>query len=1163
MGIRGNKFLDGNSRGPNVENPAYNYVLFSDEDVEITAKYSRPKMPPKERKEAEKAAEGLSTGARRVKDTISVYGMEDGLNEATGANSKARDALTYVEDMSSPVRIGVLKGMPTSGILNWLRRKASPEIHKLARTVGDTVSKMGALRASLTQAAEPIERDMDDFTREYGSEALAELRFTARINGVDPLAFGTAEAALKGDAVLKPIEDALLKNSNNKAETRRLIDEIKAQVAKTSDTTQVFKDKVRLSTPVRAKLNALAKLAIDNSKVTLKVEQLAARTQEVRDTYIAKEALSKQKGGLALYKAERDYHKDMFDARVALLDESGKDSFNPEQAKQVRKVRAEIMREVQSPEERQKGGDLFWDIDPELFAKDYFPMVRDGDYWLRVSEDVKARREEALHVFKSARELAKAQRQLAKQLGVDPNDRTVLKTGNRLADLQNTIRSEDELMKRVFDIVDKAKSQFKASGNVDMQELVDAIYQTYLLTTPERSARRRFMHAKEIAGFSLNVFDNFRKQVATNANELTKLAYAGKVRADVDGLKTAINTPDRPGKEAVMLDDFARELEFRAEQEINPPPAGTLNAVINVLNRTSFLYFLTSAKTALTNFANIPIRVVPRFWRDYGYAEGTAMWLNYMQMWKSLGRVKIERTNMRFGDYLDAVMPNVNGSSFVKNNADLQWALRAGTERGILMTTVDTISQNERSNPLQQQTGVVRTAQDVTANVLKSMTFLFTGTENISRQATFYMAFELELKKQKREHPTKALEAQRQAALAKAVEIVDDTIGNFANWERPSLTKGELSRGFFLFKMHPILQTKFMVGAFRDIVAAPLRGVARQATGRGKLSKEDTAEVAGALKELSGVLMMSGLLGGISAMPLYTAMVEALAYAFEPDPDDDDDVNKLMREDVANAYDADIAFRRWLSGYLGVDESGESQLANILIDGPVGVLTDTEMSSTVSLDLMKLWYREPIAGDNLESTAIAALIANVAGLSTASQIMRGADELMQGNTREALKKISPAFFRSWVNAYYNANEGVKNRKDDTIIPKEKITASDTFRSALGARSLRLAKWQDYSITALKNEDRINKERQEIFDEIEQMRDNGEFATMEDFRAYWNEVVVPFNRTYPNERFIITEESVERSLRARDERGSRTVDGRLINKKDAERILRSQELFRPK
>jgi hypothetical protein len=309
--------------------------------------------------------------------------------------------------------------------------------------------------------------------------------------------------------------------------------------------------------------------------------------------------------------------------------------------------------------------------------------------------------------------------------------------------------------------------------------------------------------------------------------------------------------------------------------------------------------------------------------------------------------------------------------------------------------------------------------------------------------------------------------------------------------------------------------------------------------------------------------MMGGLLGGIATMPLYTAMVEALAYAFEPDPDDDDDVNKLMQEDVANVYDADISFRRWLSNYIGVDESGESQLANILIDGPVGALTDTEMSSTVSLDLVKLWYREPIAGDNLESTSIAALIANVAGLSTAAQIMRGADDFSNGNIRDGLKKVSPAFFRSWVNVYFAGTEGIKNRKDDTIIPKEDITTPDLFKLAFGARALRLSKWQDYSITALKNEDRINKERQDIFDEIEKMRDNGEFATQADFDRYWNEVIMPFNRTYPNERFIITEESIESSLKRRDERDARTVDGRFINKKDQERILRSQKMFSPK
>ena len=1132
-------------------------VLTGNPNYRLTYKRSQKKQ-----KQVDEAVGGQSAGARRVNDTQSVYGMEDGINEATEANSKLREGLTYAEDMSPAMRMAILKTMPTSGIMNWLKRK-SPVVHDVAKGLVDRVRKMNGLRASLMSSADPLVRKLDDFTRKYGSGALVGLRFTARINGVDPLAFENVEKALAGDAVLAPIEAALLKNSNNKAQTQKLIDEIKEQVSKASDATNAFKDDVRLSTPVRTKLNALTKLAIDNSKVKLKVEQLAIRAQAVADTYRAKEALAQQKGGLALYKAEREYHKDMFDARLALLDER----VGEERADRIRDMRAKMMREVQDPEERKKKGDLFWDIDPELFSKDYFPMVREGQYWLRVKEDVDARREERFYTFKSARELAQARRKLTRQLGVGPNSSGVFEEGHNLADLQNTIKGEDALMKRIFEIVDAAKDQYKGTGNVDMRELADEIYQTWLLTTPERSARRRFLHAKEIAGFSPNVLNDFRKQVSTNANEFAKLAYAGIIRSDLEDIRKTIADPQRPSDEAAMLNDFQRELAMRTEQELNPSQH---NAIVNAVNRASFFYYLTSAKTALVNFANLPIRVIPRFWRDYGYAEGTAMWLKYMKMWKSLGRVKTEHTKMRFGDYLDANMPNVNGSNFVKNSADLQWAMRAGTERGVLMTTADTIIHSERGNPYAQQRGLVRGVQDLAGNVGKAMSFLFMGTENISRQATFYMTFELELNKFRKENKPEPGEDKesyvkraREAALSKAVEVVDDTIGNFANWERPRIAKGELTRAFFLFKMHPILQTKFMVGAFRDIIGAPLRGLARQATGRGKMTKEDTAYMAGAMKEFTGVMMMAGLLGGVAGLPLYTAMVQALALALEPDSDDDEDVKKLLQQDAATAYDADFVFRRWLSEKLGVDENGESTLANLVIDGPAGVLTDTEISSTVTLDLAKMWYREPIIGDNLESTMFAAAVANIAGFSMASQVLRGIESAADGDMRDAVKKLSPAFTRSWANAYFNADEGVKSRKGDTIIPKEDITGWDTLRSAIGGRSLRLAKWQDYYITASKKEDRIEKERQEIFDEIEQMRDDGEFKTMADFREYWREVVVPFNRTYPNERFLITEDSIVRSLKGRDERDSRTLDGMLINKKDAARIQRSREMFRPK
>ena len=1153
-GIRGNKYLDGNSRGLNLEKPGYNYVIFADDDVAMTAKYSRSKATPEERKKVEDAAAGLSAGARRVNDTMSTYGLMDGIEEAADSAPTLRNALIYAKDTASPIRQIALKSMPSSGITNWLERQA-PAVYKQAEVLVDTVRKMNGLRVSLKAAGDDLVRDMEDFVRQYGSEALARAQFTNRINEVDFLAFKTVDEALANHRAIKAIEDALLSNSNNKAETRRLIDAIKQQAQSTTDNTTVLKNKVKLSTPILAHMNSLTKVAIANDKVLLKVQQLAAMTQRIRDSYATKEELAKQKGGLKLYKDEREYHKDMFEARQALLDERIARGQGEEALVRIRDMRAQMMRELQSSDARQKKGDIFWDLDADLFDKEYFPALRDGEYWLRVEEDLSKGREEQFYIFESARQLAQARREIAKRLGEDPEDSNVFKFDNKISELQNTLSETDDLMQRVFDIVGKARKEYEDSGQVDMRDLVDSVFQTWLMTTPERSARRHFMHAKLIAGFSPNTLANLQRSVSTNANELTKLAYAGQVRLDVKAIKDIIGDKQRPASEQAMLGDFARELETRAEQEINPSEQ---NAILNFINRSSFYYFLTSARTALTNFANIPMRVIPRFWREYGYVEGTAMWMKYMKMWDSLGRVKIERTNMRFGDYLDAAMPNVNGSNFVKNNADLQWAMKAGTERGILMTTMDTMVHNDRGASFKSQSDLTGKAEDLLANVGKVMSFLFTGTENISRQATFYMAFELEMNKQKRENPTKPLEMQREAALQKAMRITDDTIGNFADWERPSITKGELTRGFFLFKMHPILQTKFMVGAFRDIIGAPLRGAARQATGRGKLTKEDTAYMAGALKEFSGVLMMAGLLGGVGALPFYTMMAQALAEGF--DEEDDEDVRKLMGMDVTTAYDADIMFRRWLMEHMGTPDDEDVDFADMFIGGVPGALTDTEISSTVSLDLVNMWYREPIAGDSLESSMIATAIQNIAGLSMATQFIRGTEALYEGDIADGLKKTLPAFFRSWVTAYVNETEGVKNRKGDTIVPKEDLTGADAFRSVLGARSGKLARWQDYYITAGKNEKRIKAEKQDILDDLEDKIRSGDIKSKEGLREFWKEEIEPFNRTYPNEDFVITEDTIIRSMKGRSARSERNVQGLQVSKKSKERRERAAEPF---
>jgi len=673
-----------------------------------------------------------------------------------------------------------------------------------------------------------------------------------------------------------------------------------------------------------------------------------------------------------------------------------------------------------------------------------------------------------------------------------------------------------------------------------MDELVGAIYETWLQTTPERSVRRRLMRAKEIAGFSPNVELHFRQQATSYANQLSKLAYAGEVRSEISNARDIANEKDRATTERAKMGIFVRELEKRANQELKPDEQ---SALVNLMNRGAYYYYLTSASTALFNMTSIPIRVVPRLWRDYGYAEGTAMWIKYMKVWDSLGRVKVNREHTTFGDRIDAIMPNVNGSHFVKTNADLRWAMRAGKERGILDMVTDTLVQNERSVPKARGTGVKRVVQDTGAITGKMMSFLFTGTENITRQSAYYMTFELALNKYRKQNPNATEEEARNYALEQAVSVVRDTLGDFSSFERPSLAKGTYTRPLFLFKMHPLLQTKFMVGAIRDM-----------AVGTG-------AERAGAIKEFSGVMMMAGMFGGLMGMPLYSAMTYAFMAAFGYGDEDDEDVRAMMAsDDPRTAYNPDIFFRSWMNDKFGAIEVGGMSLADILTSGPISALTGTETASRTTLDLKNMWFRDAVAGDSMEDTAVQTVIANIAGLSMVAQYMRALDSFKEGDTKGGLTKIAPAFARSWVTAAYNASEGVKNRRGDVLIPREELTAADSFRDMLGLRSPRLGRIQEYYITRAKNETRIKGERSRILDSIERKLIAGEFTTQEDFQQFWADNVVPFNRTYPDPEFVISMKTVQDSMKSRANIRARTVEGVQLDKKTAPKDIAAQRRF---
>ena len=121
---------------------------------------------------------------------------------------------------------------------------------------------------------------------------------------------------------------------------------------------------------------------------------------------------------------------------------------------------------------------------------------------------------------------------------------------------------------------------------------------------------------------------------------------------------------------------------------------------------------------------------------------------------------------------------------------------------------------------------------------------------------------------------------------------------------------------------------------------------------------------------------------------------------------------------------------------------------------------------------------------------------------------------------------------------------------------------DTMRSVLGARSNKLARWQDYYITAAKNEKRIKAEKQGILDDLEDKIRSGDITSKSKLQEFIKDEVVPFNRTYPDEDFIITEDTIMRSMKGRSIRSQRNVQGLQVSKKSAERRLREAEPFKP-
>jgi hypothetical protein len=715
----------------------------------------------------------------------------------------------------------------------------------------------------------------------------------------------------------------------------------------------------------------------------------------------------------------------------------------------------------------------------------------------------------------------------AKKLGLDPND-TNFQKGDDITSLRKNFQDSSVMLQTMFAEIDKIKTTdkrfdpsnypneenpeaaAKAALDAYKDELKDQLYQTYLMTMPERSFRKQFLHSENVTGFSSDVLRNFKNSSTKFANQLSKLKYGAEIENQIQRARDTL--VGSPAQDMSRNEIFINEIAARAREEINPPPPGQ---VVNRINRFAFFMLLTSAASAATQMASVPIMLMPTLNAKYGYGVSAAKFTKYLQVWKSIGHTQTEAN----GD-VTYTAPSIGSSKLVKDNKVLENAFKTASDEYNLfqLTNTSILSSNVRT-PDSVSASVANTAQRKFFNGISS---LFSGAERMSREIAFMMTFELEYAK------TKNFDASVKAA----VETTHELLGRYDNMQRPRILKNAIGKTVGQFKMYAVHMTSWFLRNGNQVLT-------------NGLSNTEGRE---AMHRLAGVLIMGGMFHGLVGMPLYSTICWTIDTFFDGD---EEDKKRRRAKNPLTADNSNLRFRyNWLPENFGTTEimgldGRMHRLSDVLEKGPISSLTDMNIGSRTSFD--NLWWREAKPGKTNLETAQNYILANLGpGVSTGVNMIGAIDDFGNGHIDRGLEKLVPAFFRGSFVAERMRKEGAETRGGADMLKPAELNELNYIASVLGFSPARLARIQEKNFEFQKEITKAQNERAQILKRLDEVAFNVE-KEPGDMKAVLNQIR-EYNKRYPAEKFIISYDTIEKSLEAYGKKRGQTYRGQYIDPK---------------
>jgi hypothetical protein len=797
----------------------------------------------------------------------------------------------------------------------------------------------------------------------------------------------------------------------------------------------------------------------------------------------------------------------------------------------------------------------------------YFPMKRFGDYWVSIGQGKGGE----FHMFESASAQDAFIRRLRQEGETREIDFSKGKDTLRLG-LRKKTEDASAALKGILDLIDGGEVK-------DVDILKDHVFQMYLTALPEADMRRRFVHRQFKTGFSTDTLRTFANTAIASAHQLGRLAYNYKFKNLID--QSYAETAGNPSKR--RLDTITREIEMRVDTTLAAAPESGWAEAANLGAKATFLFILSSPKTAIMNLTQLHVVGLPTLSAEFGEKATYAMAARYTGQILTGQRIanpfRDEEGNVRLQ------IPNftAEGSAYInglrKTDPDrYQAILKAwdyGQEREVTESTFSSAaSVYERSNEPSGELGFTQAvrqgavgtaAMRATANAVNALGALFHHTERMGREVMYMSAFELAYDRNLAQGMTPAEAGD--AAMVKATELTNKGMFDFSNWNKSRAAKAPLGKLALQMRSYSLSMTSLLFRSFANMVAFQRTKAERLAAARVFMGVGAITTIYAGFR--SSQFYVLGMLG----YGLYEFIKDTLA---GDDEDEEVDQGYLTLETLdrelwkyaddkgreLSKKDMDYYVRSvWIpetfgaggtmAEALGLSDGAAKKLetaADIGLPGVFGV----DISNSVSLT--SLWHPVDTKSDDPEVEFYEAL--GRIGLGPSGSLFVGAPmkflkEANAGNLDKAIESITPMAIRGYVKAERLKDEGLVIGKNRDVVLKDP-SFYDTYTLAmqsLGFPEAQTSRAMQMDIRAGEIEKEVADEKTKLLDQryraVLARANNPNEDTERELRAAERAIDI-YNLNYPSN--AITSDTKQKSFEQKQEEAAGKMYGLGVNPK---------------